>query len=256
MSSTTWTADAVGSEARPYDGTVWRLVEAQNRVSTMRLAAPADQALLEELIEEVKPSLPPACRGLHFLLATPFRYAPYPHGSRFRRPRQREGVFYAAEQAETAVAELAFYRLLFFAESPGTPLPSRPNEFTAFSVPIRATCLLDLTRPPLDADKAAWTHPTEYGPCQALADTARTAGVEVLRYQSVRDPVGRANVALLTPAVFGATVPSAVQTWHLYLRADGVQARREFPRQDLDFPASLFAADPRLSRFQACLRSP
>ena len=42
--------------------------------------------------------------------------APYPIGSRFRRAGRTAGVFYAAESPETAVAEMAFYRLLFFAE--------------------------------------------------------------------------------------------------------------------------------------------
>ena len=44
-----------------------------------------------------------------------------------------EGVFYASETPQTAVAEMAFYRLLFFAESPDTPWPANPAEYTAFS---------------------------------------------------------------------------------------------------------------------------
>lgn len=222
-------------------------MEAQNRVSTMRLADPADQALLEDLIEEVKPPLPPDCTGLHFLLATPFRYAPYPHGSRFRRAGQPEGAFYAAEAVDTALAELAFYRLLFFAESPDALRPATPKAYTAFAVPVDTPVMVDLTVPPLDRDAPAWTHPTDYGPTQALADAARAARVAGLRYRSVRDPGGGANLALLSPSAFAAAKPSRTETWHLHLRADGVQARREFPRADLDFPVSLFAADPRLS---------
>ncbi len=69
----------------------------------------------ERLIEETKPEIPDERRHLDYLLATPFRYGPvYPHGSRFRRAGKTSGVFYAAEKVETAVAELAFYRLLFF----------------------------------------------------------------------------------------------------------------------------------------------
>ena len=84
----------------------------------------AEQHLLEELLERSKPPVPPECRGLHYLLATPFRYgAPYPAGSRFRRAGLTPGVFYASQAPETAVAEMAFHRLLFFAESPGTPWP-------------------------------------------------------------------------------------------------------------------------------------
>jgi hypothetical protein len=131
-----WTPDALSSEARPYRADVWRVVEAQSRASTMRLTdSLEEQRLLEELIDQVKPAVPPACQRLHYLLSTPFRYAPYPHGSRFRRARQADGVYYAAESVETAIAELAFFKLLFFVESPATKLPSRPTEHTAFSVP-------------------------------------------------------------------------------------------------------------------------
>ena len=68
-------------------GVCWRAVEAQHRVSTMKLVDTlAEQSALESLIDATKPPVPPDCRHLHYLLATPFRYgAPYPTGSRFRR---------------------------------------------------------------------------------------------------------------------------------------------------------------------------
>ena len=82
----------------------------------------AEQALLEELIEGGKLVIPVECRHLDVLLATPFRYgAACPHGLRFREAGLTRSVFPAAEPVETAVAEMAFYRVLFFAESPGTP---------------------------------------------------------------------------------------------------------------------------------------
>src|SRR5262245_43590065 len=112
-----------GTSARPFSGTCWRLVEAQHRISTLKLVdRPDEQEQLEILIEATKPQIPPECRHLHYLLATPFRYgAIYPAGSRFRRAGLSEGVFYAADEPETAVAEVTFHRLLFFADSPDTP---------------------------------------------------------------------------------------------------------------------------------------
>jgi RES domain len=99
--------------------------------------------------------LPPECRDLHNLLATPFRYgAVYPAGSRFRRAGMTEGVFYASETPQTAVAEMAFYRLLFFAESPDTPWPANPAEYTAFSADCAAKKAIDLTRSRYGADRA------------------------------------------------------------------------------------------------------
>ena len=134
----------------------------------------AEQALLEQLLEEHKPPVPPDCRHLHYLLATPFRYgAPYPRGSRFRRAGLTPGVFYASQTPATAMAEVAFHRLLFFAESPGTPWPANAGEHTAFAVRFRAVSGLDLAEPPLNRDAALWSHVTDYEPCQALADAAR-----------------------------------------------------------------------------------
>src|SRR5262245_59607253 len=48
-----------------------------------------------------------------------------PSDSRFRRAGCIEGVFYAAETDETAVAEAVFHRLLFNYESPNIPRTRR-----------------------------------------------------------------------------------------------------------------------------------
>ena len=69
MSSAIWTPTALSSEARPYGGKGWRLVEAQHRVSTLRLVDTlAEQALLEAVLEETKPPMPAECTGLDYLL--------------------------------------------------------------------------------------------------------------------------------------------------------------------------------------------
>lgn len=225
------------SEARPYRHDLWRLVENQARASTIRLVdSLADQALLEDMLEETKPPLPPDCAGLHFLLATPFRYSPYPHGSRFRRAHQPDGVYYAAEKPETAAAEMAHYALLFFLESPDTLLPARPMERTGIEVACAVGRALDLTAPPLDRDRALWTDKGDYAPCQDLADVARQGGLELIRYQSVRDPAGGANVAVLTPKGFVSAAPKRLSSWHLFIRPTVVQVWCEFPRIQLEFP--------------------
>ena len=248
MSSPTWTPGALSSERRALSGVCWRLVEAQHRVSTLKLVDTlAEQALLEALIEETKPRVPPECAHLHYLLATPFRYgAAYPRGSRFRRAGMTPGVYYASEHAETAIAEAAFARLLFFSESPDTPWPANAGEFTAFAADVATKRGLDLTRPPLSRDRAAWTDPIDYAACQGLADAARAAAIEAIRYESVRDPRHRANVALLTCAVFTAREPHERQTWRLLLGPRGVHAICEFPDARLEFPRGAFAADARI----------
>ena len=207
----------------------------------------AEQSVLEALLDETKPPVPPDCRQLHYLLSTPFRYgAPYPSGSRFRRAGLTPGVFYASKAVETAVTELAFHRLLFFADAPSTPWPARAGEYTAFSARYRTAAGIDLGSPPFDVDRARWTHPTEYGPCQALADAAREAGVEVLRYPSARDGTGT-NVALLACRAFAAREPLARQTWRIAFSAMGVRALCDAPDVRLEFGRKAFAPDPRMA---------
>src|SRR5699024_2665613 len=117
----------------------WRMVEAQHRVSTLKLVDGLDeQAVLETILEDTKPPMPAECRHLNYLLATPFRYRPYPHGSRFRRAGPSPGVWYGAARPETAMAEMVFYRFLFLAESPDTPFPGTIGEYTGFSAAIAA----------------------------------------------------------------------------------------------------------------------
>lgn len=249
MSSNIWTPDALSSNARHDVGTAWRVVEAQHHVSTAKLTDSAEeQRLLEELIEESKTVIPEDCRHLHYLLYTPFRYgAPYPNGSRFRPAGLSLGVFYGALLPKTAIAETAFHRLLFYAESPQTPWPREPAEFSAFSVDYATGRAIDLTTPPLAADTAAWTHLTDYGPCQQLADKSRAARIDVIKYRSVRDPDQGLNLAILSCRAFARHDPASRQTWHLQLSAAGVRAICEFPRTFLDFGPAAFARDPRLS---------
>lgn len=246
-----WTPSALASERRPVEGAFWRVVEAQHRNSTLALvddANLADQAILEAEIETVKPALPHAARGLHYLLSTPFRYRPGYPGSRFRRhdqgPGADDGVFYAAEAIGTAMAETAFYRFLFFSF---TDMRGRPSNMphTAFQANITGLAL-DLTLPPLSRDRADWTRPSDYGPCQSLADAARQAGVEAILYESVRDPERRRNIAVLRPeALARGRQITGQQTWWLHMTRDVVTCVCEFPAQGLSFRRCDFN-DPRL----------
>jgi RES domain len=243
------TPAAPSFEISTYAAAVWRLVEAQHRVSTLKLVDNLDeQALLERMIEKTKPWLPPEFAGLDYLLAAPFRYdSIYPQGSRFRRAGRTEGVFYASEHVETAVAEMAFYRLLFYAESPLTPFPDAATDFSAFSVRVETRAALDLMRP--EIDDAAWNDPVDYEKTQALADSARKSGVEIIRYRSVRDMGGRANVAVLTATAFLDKKPMQWRTWRLKVGSNGVSALCDFPVIRLSFDCNVFVDDPRLAGF-------
>ncbi len=251
MSSTIWTPDALSSEARRYEGQGWRVVEAQHQVSTLKLVDRLDeQNILEELIEKTKPVIPEDCRHLDYLLATPFRYdTTYPQGSRFRRAERTHGVYYASERPETAIAEIVFLRLLFFAESPETPWPNDAAEYTAFAAALATDRAIDLTLPPFATDRAVWIDPIKYAPCQDLADAARLADLALIRYESIRDPDAGANLAVLVCKVFSEPRPIDRQTWRIRLGPAGAQAICVYPKQRQEFLPETFADDPRLASF-------
>lgn len=239
-----WTRTALASEFRRYRGRVWRVVEAQHRISTNRLSGDrADQRRLEELAEAVKPGLPKAARGLHYLLASPFRYG---HGvaSRFRRAGERPGIFYASESERTAIAEIAFWRLRFFARTPGFAPPAATSEHSSFSVPLDIARAIDLTRAPFAAEAEKWNDPGDYAACQKFATQARAARAQLIRSASVRDPQKGFNVALLDPSGFAASQPTMGQSWHLRWERGCLVALAAFPaREMLSFTGEQFGLD-------------
>lgn len=249
MPSITWTPDALKSEFQTFKGRVWRLVEAQHLVSTMKLVDSLDeQQLLEELLDESKRAFPVDCDGLDYLLKTPFRYnSTYPHGSRFRRAGLTLGVYYAGLSETTALAEMVFYRLLFYAETPETSFPDRATDYTAFAARISSEAVIDLTKPPLSRDEELWSNPNDYEACQQLEGEARLAGVEAILYRSVRDPSGGRNIALLEPRAFASKAPVDRKVWRLQFKDRAVQALCDHPKRAVEFQIASFAADPRIA---------
>lgn len=206
MSLPILTAAELRSEFKTFSGSCWRVVENQFKNSTRKLVdSDKEQEILEELIEETKPPVPSTCQDLHYLLATPFRY-PSPKGSRFRTPYQ-SGVFYAALNLPTALAEITYHRILFFIESPYTPWPEAPLEFTAFKTRVKGDRVLDLTTHPLNKHRQAWMHPHDYSACQIFSKLARKIQAEAIRYVSVRDPLERHNLAILDCKFFDEKEP-------------------------------------------------
>lgn len=227
-----WTPTALASEASPWRGEVWRVVEAQHRISTDRLADSGEaQERLEYLAEAVKPRLPEAAARLDYLLASPFRYG---HGSasRFRRAYERPGIFYASEAEATAIAETAYWRLRFYLRSPGFAPPATTTEHTSFTAKIATSRALDLTKAPFARREAQWTDPSDYTACQDLAASARTAGVALIRTLSVRDPMRRCNVVVLDPVAFASRKAAIRRTWHFRFEHGRLSARAAMPSQD------------------------
>lgn len=218
--------DLSQAQRRTRTETCWRAVEAQHVVSTMRLVDndPVRQQLLEEILEQSKPPRPAATAQLHYLLATPFRYPPSQHGSRFRRWPDA-GVLYAARHQRTACAEMGYWRWRFLTASEGlTEIPAAAQMLFSLGA---AGVTLDLTRAPLDAWRALWTQPGDYTHTQQLGRAAREAGTAIVRYESVRDPQHGACFAILTPSAIRPLQPTARETWYLTVTRDGVVWQRE-----------------------------
>ncbi|WP_370241354.1 RES family NAD+ phosphorylase [Pararhodobacter marinus] len=228
----------------PYLGNVWRLIEGQYRPATRKITdSVVEQSRLETLLDATKPTIPEECAHLDYQFSTPFRYGCYPRDSRFRRAGPTPGVYYAAEDPLTAAIESAWGSVAFFRASPGTPLPTIPRACSAILAEIRAPVALDLTAPG-NAALGRWTDPVDYGDCLDLADQARARGGEAIRYTSVRDPLARANVAVLTCAAFARPEPLTSQTWHLHLTGDRVVLTNESLRQTQEYRVGAQALEP------------
>src|SRR5215208_3418150 len=136
MSSSIWTRCAGASEIRPLRLEPWRAVEAQHQVSTRKLVDS-----IEEHIDRAKPRDVTA-GGVHYLLATPFRYPPLRYGSRFGTRFER-GIWYGSEMRRTVFAEVAYYRLVFLAGT-RADLGALTTQLTAFRVRARTAGGVDL----------------------------------------------------------------------------------------------------------------
>jgi hypothetical protein len=132
-------------------------------------------------------------------LATPFRYPPLAHGSRFGG-RRTPSLWYGSETLATVLAEVAYYRLVFL-DGTTADLGAVTAHLTAFHVKAMSVRSVDLTNPPFDIKRpsiprkargglSSITSPSHYEATQALGDAMRQAGVELFRFPSARDADG------------------------------------------------------------------
>lgn len=208
-----------------------------------------EQTILEELLDDTKPPVPAACQHLHYLQFTPFRYAAR-HATRFRPQGDRAGVYYASETIETAATEVAFYRLLFYLESPQTPQPETPFEMTAFAVDLETTKCVDIQSVFSPDEQARFSDPVDYTACHALAAEVRAQEGQVIRFGSVRAP-GSTNLAVLDCAAFYDAKPRDFQGWWFRFTNTGLFAKRRFGDGSLQFEFADFVDDPRIAAWLA-----
>ena len=136
-----------------------------------------------------------------------------PAGSRFSDGSY--GVYYAASELETAVAEVSHHRALFLARTAEAAIDV---DLRCYRVTVKAW-LGDLRGLQDQAGIAALHEPNSYAASQPFAAAQRAAGMAGLVYDSVRRAGGQC-VALFTPL---ATLPPARQAEHVTLRWNGVR---------------------------------
>jgi hypothetical protein len=198
------------------------MVETQHIAATMRLVDSADELqMLEDMLENSKPLLPPQASGLHYLLAAPFRYVPQT-GSRFRAVNS-PGIWYGADDAYCACAEIAYWRQRFLLESVGLMKQSISTEHSMYEAMVQGRAL-DLLSHPWVLAQALWMHPGDYTETQKLATLVRDSQTEVtwIRYASVR-ATDHVCAAVFDPSSLTMVTPDGrYEHWHCHTTADRV----------------------------------
>lgn len=211
MLSITFSPAQIREHHRHTGGQCWRL--ASKRISPPLSSDPEQARTAEDILDEVLDAQFDDPR-----LSFPFQRRSRYFGTRFCREGDDVlGVYYASEQLETAVAEIAFHRLLAISQSEGLDLPTSLT-FEGFRVEYMTEYGTDLLGPPFDQASDVWTHPDGYKCTQAFALLARQAGSEVIRYKSVRHPAVQANLAILQRSVIKSRRPNSEQPVEMNFR--------------------------------------
>lgn len=211
-----------------YENEIIRLVEYQHYIATRKLVdSDEDQAILEQALDQSKPAAPTRNRRgqLHYLLYTPFRYPPLKSGGRFHT-RLEQSLFYGAEDLQTAMAEVAFGRFLFFRHTQAVCEPMTVP-YTHFVARVRSDKAVRLTHAPFAVWRARISDPASYAESQVLGRAMREAGVELFSYFSARHPEG-VNVGLFSVDAFAQNKPVAGKDkrWDVFMTAELVEFQR------------------------------
>lgn len=211
----------------------WRGVESQHKAASLRLVdSLEEQDVLEMLLEGSKPPKPDGCNPKDYLLFTPFRYFPE-HPSRFRKANSR-GQWYGAETLEAACTEVAYWRQRFLLGSAGLVGDVLITEHTFFQAHVHGVAI-DLMAEPWVQARELWTHHQDYAHTQALAEAAEPAGVQWIRYESVRAPGHSCAVALDVAALSQPAGMAHSQSWTCVANRDRVRMFSDSGRFSWDF---------------------
>ncbi|MCP3907638.1 MAG: RES family NAD+ phosphorylase [Oceanicoccus sp.] len=202
-----WQACKNSFSHQQLSGQLVRVIESQEQVATNHLVENLEeQHLLEQMLEDNKPGHCHA--GLHYLLATPFRYPPLKYGSRFGK-RSEPSLFYGSKDTPTALAEAAYYRFVFWC---GMEVPPPSQKFstqhTIWGAKYHTAKGAQLHKPPFADYQAELTAADNYQYSQAIGAELRNCHVEAFEFTSARAPLRGVNVALFTPDALACKSPT------------------------------------------------
>ncbi len=226
-----WAPEWVEQQSTQLSMAAFRMVETQYVAATMRLVDSSDeQYLLEQMLEDCKPPLPSEAEGVHYLLAAPFRYLP-PVGSRFRG-RNEPGIWYGADDAYCACAEIAYWRQRFLLDSVGLVSDSLSTEHSLYKAQVSGQAI-DLLAEPWSQAAKHWQHVSDYTETQRLGALVRESPtVSWIRYGSVRAP-GHTCAAVFTPKTLTMISPDGTfEQWHCHVTRDRVTFSNGTTRYD------------------------
>ena len=206
------------------DGEVFRVVESQEKVATNELVDNfEEQAILEEMIDGIKPAIPKTAQDLDYLLFTPFRYPPLEYGSRFGR-RFEPSLFYGSRTLATALAETAYYRLHFWLDM-SVPPPSGKlkTQHSAFTTQFSSVKGLKLYEHPFSVYEAKLIDKASYNDSQVLGTSMRENDIETFEYISARDPERGLNIGIFKPEVLTGKKPTSMTSILCSTHESGVE---------------------------------
>ncbi|MFT4937690.1 MAG: hypothetical protein ACI88A_000708 [Paraglaciecola sp.] len=217
---------AVSASPVEYHRNVYRLVETQEIAATTNLVDDLDeQYLLEKMLDEVKPAYRNGTEEMHYLLKAPFRYPPLKHGSRFGS-RFSPSYFYAGEDQNTTLAEVAYYRFVFLSHMQISYEKSVRSEHMMYRVAVKSARVVDLSSDDFDHIRTKLVSPDSYVVSQQVGQwLVEKKQIEVIRYCSARHEEG-INVAIALPHALHSNEPEKCQSWLCLVQKNKVSFTR------------------------------
>lgn len=193
-----WEKAAGVKQQHSIDCFAWRIVESQSVLSSRNLVDTREEhEILEEMIEASKPIVE---KTTDYLIFTAFRYPPLKYGSRFGTKFQ-PSLWYGSLDVETALAEIAYYRLLFLHHTDAN-LDYINMGLTAYQGWIKTKHGIDLTLKPFSQYEKYISSKSDYSHSQPLGSEMRDSGIEAFIYLSARAVKPGKNIAAFTQKVF------------------------------------------------------